>query len=279
MSSRRTHILATAALCLSGTALFAQTAVPPLKVCADPSNLPFSHQNEQGFENKLAQLWASKLGTTVEYTWFPQRRAFLRQTLLASDEGGEYKCDVVMGVPAAFDRGIPTRPIYRSTYAIAFLADGLLSEAQTAQDLIDLPAETKAKARVAAFTPTPGTLWLSRYELDQNLLAFPAMAGDPAEYPGMLIENELVDGEIDAVVLWGPIAGYFAKQVSPDVRVIPLISEEGIKFDFAIAAAVRYGEGERKQQLEKLMDATDKQTQALLAKFGFPLVDEQGKPL
>ena len=94
-----------------------------LKVCADPNNLPFSNRNEEGFENKLAQIWARELGVELEYTWFPQRRGFERNTLNAEDaERGGYKCDVIVGVPDGYDLAMTTRPYYRSTYALVYVA-------------------------------------------------------------------------------------------------------------------------------------------------------------
>ena len=102
----------------------AQAPWDTLKVCADPNNLPFSNRDEQGFENKLAQIWARELGVEVEYTWFPHRRGFERNTLQAEDpERGGYKCDVIVGVPDGYDLAMTTRPYYRSTYALVYVAD------------------------------------------------------------------------------------------------------------------------------------------------------------
>src|SRR5689334_21831432 len=88
-----------------------------LRVCADPNNLPFSNQREEGFENALAQLVAHELGRTVTYTWWPQRRGFIRNTLNAR------RCDVVMGIPSSFEPAQPTRPYYRSTYVFVTQSD------------------------------------------------------------------------------------------------------------------------------------------------------------
>src|SRR5690606_5361260 len=86
----------------------------PFRVCADPNNLPFSNAAEQGFENALAELLAAELGATVEYTWWAQRRGFIRNTLNAGD------CDVVMGVPAGYELVATTQPYYRSTYVFVY---------------------------------------------------------------------------------------------------------------------------------------------------------------
>ena len=88
------------------------------RVCADPNNLPFSAKTKDGLENRIADLWAHKLGLPLEYTWFPQRRGFVRNTLKAANASGDgYKCDIVMGVAAGVDSLLTTTPYYRSTYA------------------------------------------------------------------------------------------------------------------------------------------------------------------
>src|SRR5262249_26112940 len=55
-----------------------------LRVCADPNNLPFSNERLEGFENKLAELIAHDLNATLTYTWWAQRRGFIRNTLKAA---------------------------------------------------------------------------------------------------------------------------------------------------------------------------------------------------
>ena len=92
-----------------------------LRVCADPNNLPFSNESEEGFENRLAQLIAGELNARVSYTWWAQRRGFVRNTL------NEGLCDVVMGVPGSFELTGVTRPYYRSTYVFLYRKDAGLS--------------------------------------------------------------------------------------------------------------------------------------------------------
>ena len=243
------------------------------RVCADPNNLPFSAKTLNGLENKIAGIWADEVGLPLEYTWFPQRRGFVRNTIKALDESGEYKCDVVMGVADGFELLLTTKPYYRSTYALVYLKGRDLSDIKTGQDFVDLPPEVRSRLRIGAFTPTPGTKWLARHGMTEQIVAFPAMSGDPQAYPGEIIEKELVDGRLDAAVVWGPIAGYFAKQARPaELEVVPLESEPGIKFDFSISAAVRYGDGERKQQLEELISKTAPAIREVLLSYNVPLL-------
>lgn len=245
------------------------------KVCADPNNLPFSAKTLDGLENKIAELWASELGLPLEYTWFPQRRGFIRNTLKAPSESGTgYKCDIVMGVAAGYDRLLTTKPYYRSTYALVYAKGRKLDGVSTAKDFVELNAELRNHLKIGAFTPTPGTKWLARYGMIEQLEAFLAMSGDPGAYPGEVIEKELVGGRLDAAIIWGPIAGYFAKQAKGvDLVVIPLESEPGIKFDFTISAGVRYGDSERKRVLEELMRKTAVPMQEIFAAYNVPLLD------
>ncbi len=245
------------------------------RVCADPTNLPLTAKTMDGLENKIAELWAHALGLSLEYTWFPQRRGFIRNTLKAPNESGDgYKCDVVMGVAAGFDRLLTTQPYYRSTYALVYAKGRNLDDVRTGKDFIDLNPELRGSLRIGAFTPTPGVKWLARHGMTEQLVPFLAMSGDPEAYPGEIIEKELVGGRLDAAIVWGPIAGYFAKRAQPvELAVIPLQSEPGIQFDFAISAGVRYGDGERKRALEELMRETDSPMQAIFAAYNMPLLD------
>ncbi len=258
--------LSTGALAETGSAF---------RVCADPNNLPFSAKSRDGFENRIAELWAAELGVPIEYTWFPQRRGFVRNTLKALDESGSaYKCDVVMGVAAGFDRLLTTSPYYRSTYALVYVKGHNLDDVASGKDFINLNPEIRNQLRIGAFTPTPGAIWLARHGMNEQLVPFLAMSGDPEAYPGEIIEKELIEGRLDVAIVWGPIAGYFAKRAEPaELAVILLQSEPGIQFDFTISAGVRYGDSERKQVLEELMRKTAAPMQTVFAAYDVPLLD------
>ena len=249
--------------------------LPAFQVCADPNNLPFSSRSQSGFENKIAQLWARELNSPIQYTWFPQRRGFVRNTLKAPSETGDgYKCDVVMGVAAGFDQLLTTKPYYRSTYALVYVKGGDLDVVSSGQDFIDLNPEIRNGLRIGAFTPTPGAKWLARHGMTNQMVAFVAMSGDPDFYPGEIIEKDLVAGQLDAAIIWGPIAGFFAKRAKDlEIAVIPLDSEPGIQFDFAISAGVRYGDSDRKRTLEELMLKTAEPMKAVFAEYNVPLLE------
>ena len=245
------------------------------RVCADPNNLPFSAKTLDGLENKIAELWARELDLPLEYTWFPQRRGFVRNTLKAPNASGDgYKCDIVMGVAAGFDRLLTTRPYYRSTYALVYAKARNLDSVKSGDDFINLNPEIRDRLRIGAFTPTPGVKWLARHGMTEQMVAFSAMSGDPGAYPGEIIEKELAGGRLDAAVIWGPMAGFFAKRASGvEMVVIPLDSEPGIQFDFAISAGVRYGDSDRKRVLEELIRKTAVPMEAIFAAYNVPLLD------
>ena len=272
----RHAVLCIALLGFAGAAVSADAGSgrTAFRVCADPNNLPFSDRNHHGFENRLAALWADSLGLELEYTWFPQRMGFVRNTLKAKDENGVFKCDVVMGVAQGFDLLQTTKPYYRSTYALVYARGRGLDDVESGADFLGLDATRKSKLRIGVFDQTPGAVWLARHGLGRQMVPYPAMAGDPQAYPGQVVEQALVNAELDAVVIWGPIAGYFAKRAkSTELVVVPLESEPGIRFDYAISAGVRYGDSEGKRELEQLMDDTAEDIAELLESFNVPLLE------
>lgn len=271
-------------------ALFALYASAPLsgamaeertafRVCADPNYLPYSNRSGEGFENRLAQLLADDLGLPVEYTWFPQRMGFIRNTLRAKDAGGyAYKCDVVMGLPKGYELAITTEPYYRSTYALVYVKGRDLDDIRSAQDLIDIAPERKQKLRLGMASRNPGNAWLQKHGmLDRIVRAYPSQSGDPNIRPGELEQKDLLDGRIDATIAWGPIAGYFAKTTEDvEIEVIPLGSEPGVHLDYAISAGVRFGDKEWRDELNGLLERNTEQIQTLLEEYNIPLVEEGG---
>ena len=256
----------------------AQQESPPrtaLRVCQDPNNMPFSNQKGEGMENRLAELFGKALGLPVTYYSFPQRLAFIRNTLRYKLPGEDYPCDIVMGVPVGYDQVSVTKPLYRSTYALVFPKGRGMDGVVTAQDFLALGPARLSKLRIGVYDRSPASDWLSRHGLVDQGVPYQIMNADPAQYPGEIIEKDLAAGKIDVAIVWGPIAGYFAKRVQqPALAVVPLKSEPGVKFDFQMAMGVRYGEREWKQQVEGLIESQRDGIQAILKEFGVPVVDE-----
>lgn len=262
----------------AGTA-HAQPAEPPartaLKVCQDPNNLPFSNLKGEGFENRIAELFARDLGLPLAYFSFPNRLAFIRNTLRYRLPGEDYRCDVVLGVPAEFDQVAVTKPYYRSTYALVYAKGQGLDGVRTSDDLLALPPEKLRTLRIGVYDRSPASRWLALHGLVDRGVPYPIMSPDPDQYPGQLIERDLAQGRIDAAIVWGPIAGYFARRIrSPELALAPMKSEPGLPFDYAIAMGVRHGEPKWREQVEGLLARHREEILAILREYGVPLVPE-----
>lgn len=266
------------ALALAAATAGAQDAPAPrqaLRVCQDPNNLPFSNTKGEGIENRIAELFGKALGLPVTYYSFPNRLAFIRNTLRYKLPGRDYPCDIVMGVPVGFDQVSVTKPYYRSTYALVFARGKGLDGVRSGEDFLALDRALLGKLRIGVYDRSPASEWLNRHGLVGNGVPYPIMNADPAHYPGQIIEKDLAAGKIDAAIVWGPIAGYFAKRVgSPALSVVPLRSEPGIRLDYQMAMGVRYGERDWKQQVETLIESQREGIQAILREYGVPMVDE-----
>lgn len=267
-----------AALTLLAGAAGAQEQNTPrqaLRVCQDPNNLPFSNVKGEGIENRIAELFGKALNLPVTYYSFPQRLAFIRNTLRYKLPGQDYPCDIVMGVPTGFDQVSVTKPYYRSTYALVFPEGKGLDGVRSGEDFLKLDRARLDTLRIGIYDRSPASDWLSKHGLVERGVPYKIMNADPDQYPGEIVEKDLAGGQIDAAIVWGPIAGYFAKRVkAPVLRVVPLKSEPGVKFDYQMAMGVRYGEREWKQQIEGLIESKGPEIQAILREFGVPLVDE-----
>ena len=245
------------------------------RVCQDPNNMPFSNLAGEGFENRIAELFGRDLGLPVTYYSFPNRLAFIRNTLRYKLPDEAYRCDVVMGVPAGFDQVSATKPYYRSTYALVFPRGKGLDAVRNSDDLLALPPEKLRTLRIGVYDRSPASQWLARHGMVDRGVPYPMMSPDPEQYPGQIIERELAQGRIDAAIVWGPIASYFARRVkSPELMVAPMKSEPGLPFDFAMAMGVRYGEPNWKKQIEDLIAKHRGEILAILREYGVPLVEE-----
>ncbi|WP_031438262.1 quinoprotein dehydrogenase-associated putative ABC transporter substrate-binding protein [Methylobacter tundripaludum] len=257
---------------------FAASAEEKFKVCADPLNPPYSTKNKDGFENKIAELFAKELGQTIEYYWLPQRIGFIRNSLNAplkdSDvESNEYKCDVIMGVPAGYDLTLTTAPYYQSTYVLLIAKGRGWDDITDAAQLVDLPLQRQEALKIAMFDRGPGTTWMQKNGLLDVGIPYQSMSGDGENNVAMQIEKDLKAKKIDMVILWGPMAGYVAAQ-SPknSYSMIPMKSTPDMKFDFAMAMGVRNGDKARKETLNKLIAAKADAIRSIMAGYHIPLL-------
>jgi quinoprotein dehydrogenase-associated probable ABC transporter substrate-binding protein len=271
---------AKAAALAAGVALFAHADEPrkSFRPCIDPNNLPFSNARGEGFENRIAELFAKQLGIPVEsYAW-PQRMNFVRNTLRYKIPGHDYPCDIMMGVPVGFDQVWVTPPYYRSTYVLVFPKGKGLDAVKTGDDLFTLFANAPRKPVIGLYDRTPASAWISKHGWEDQARPYHILNADPDQYPGEIIEKDLAEGRIDAAVVWGPIGAYFAHRARGSVlTVVPLRSEPGVKLDYEMAMGVRYGDREWKTTVERLIADNRSAIVEILRAFDVPLVDERGE--
>jgi quinoprotein dehydrogenase-associated probable ABC transporter substrate-binding protein len=261
--------LASVVLSLSSIAF---AAPPPLRVCADPNNLPFSNDKGAGFENRIAEIIARDLGRPLEYFWQPQRRGFIRTTLNAN------RCDVVMGVPSEFDAVKTTRPYYRSTYVFASRADrGLHVNSFDDPRLKTLRIGIQITGEDYANPPAAQAL-ASRHIVD-NVRGYTVYGNYSEPDPARRLIDAVASGAIDVAVAWGPLAGYFAKREAVPIdttRVSPEAESPFLRFAFDISMGVRRAD----RQLAEALDAAAARRRAeirrVLVTYGVPLVERPG---
>lgn len=237
-----------------------------LRVCADPANLPFSNQKGEGFENRIADIVAKELGITVEYTWFPQATGFIRRTLFAK------ACDVVIGYAQGDELVLNTNHYYRSTYAILYRKGGAL-------DGVDSLADERLKGkRIGIIAGTPPGDIMARIGLMPFAKPYPLTVDRRYESPAERMIDDIRKGEVDAGILWGPIAGYFGAKGGEALVVRPLIKESiGPRMSYRITMGVRQGDDVWKRQLNQIIATKQSEIDKVLLEFGVPLLDEDNK--
>ena len=176
----------------------AQETRTAFRPCIDPGNLPFANLKGEGFENRIADLFAQKLGLPVKYYAFPQRMNFIRNTLRYKLPGEDFRCDIVMSVPAGYDQVSATTPYYRSTYALVYPKGKGLDAVRTSADLDALPPEIRRRLKIGIYDKSPASEWLVKHGLEAQAIPYPMLSPDPEQYPGEIIEKDLAHGKIDA---------------------------------------------------------------------------------
>jgi quinoprotein dehydrogenase-associated probable ABC transporter substrate-binding protein len=250
-----------------------------LRVCADPDNLPFSNRAGEGYENKIAEALARDLNRRVEYTWFPQRMGFVRNTLRKKDPTSQqFSCDVIIGVPKGYELTATTRPYMRSTYALLFAKREDLATVKMADDLAKLPPAKLKGLRFGVFARSPGSDWLLRNGLLEQASMYAAQSGDPAENPAHIIGQDLAAGKIDVGIVWGPIAGYLIKHHAgkQEWRAVPFVPDPTIKFDYEISMGVRFGEKQWQNTVDAWIGSHQSQINTILTSYRVPLLDAGG---
>ena len=238
------------------------------RVCADPHNLPFSNEGGEGFENKIAELFAKKLDKSLAYAWYPQSVGFIRNTLNA------HKCDVIMGFPQGGELAQSTNPYYHTAYALVFRRGSGLDGIETLSD-----PRLKEK-RIGVVAGTPPATYLAMNSLLERTKGYPLVVDTRVDSSGEAMMKDLIDGVIDVAVLWGPMAGYHAQRSGADLSIVPLTKEtHGPRLTYRIAMGVRAADAEWRRQLNRLVLENQPEVNAILLRYGVPLLDENDRPL
>jgi quinoprotein dehydrogenase-associated probable ABC transporter substrate-binding protein len=239
-----------------------------LRVCVDPRNLPFSNDKGEGFENKLGELFAEKLQKNLDYMYFPQAVGFVRMTLAA------HRCDVIMGFPQGDDLVQGTNPYYRTAYALVVKQGSGLDEVATLGD------ERLKGKHIGIVAGTPPATNMTSNGLMANAKSYPLMVDTRIDSSAAAMIKDLTSGEIDAAILWGPMAGFYAKNANPPLHVTPLVKETtGPRLAFRIGMGVRPADQNWKRQLNRLIQENQPAINRILLDFGVPLLDENDRPI
>jgi mxaJ protein len=239
-----------------------------LRVCADPNNLPFSNARREGFENRIADLIARDLGSTVEYTWWAQRRGFIRNTLKAGS------CDVIMGIPSAMDMVLRTTPYYRSTYVFVTRRDRGLDIRS-----LDDPALRHLRIGVQLIgddgTNSPPAHALSRRGIIGNVRGYTVYGDYATDSPPARIIDAVSKGEVDVALAWGPMAGYWARRSAVPLTLVPVspqIDLPFLPFVFDISIGVRRGDSTFRATIDSVLERRGAEIDRILKEYGVPRV-------
>jgi mxaJ protein len=261
--------IAVAALMTGCAASGVSVQQPELRVCADPNNLPFSNARLEGFENRLAELVARELGTEVRYTWWAQRRGFLRNTLNAR------ACDIVIGLPTSMEMALATRPYYRSSYVFVSRRDRGLELAS-----FDDPILARLRIGVPLVGDdggnSPPAHALSRRGLVRNIVGYSVYGDYRAESPPSRLIRAVAAGEVDAAVAWGPVAGYFAARQPAALEMVPVspqIDLPFLPFVFDMSMAVRRDDAALRDRLDRIIEERRAEIDAILEEYRVPRLD------
>ncbi len=254
-------------LALQTGAVLAQASTMPdlvsrdrLRVCSDPANMPFSDKAGQGFENKIAEIVANELKRPLHYYWMPQGPGFIRNTL------GADLCDVIIGYASGSGRVGHTNPYYASTYVLVTKKGGPLDGVNRLED-------PRLKGRtLGVMAATPPVDHMLKLGLMTKAKIYDLLVDHRYFSPAKTAIKDVESGVTDAVILWGPIGGYYAKNASPPLTVTPLIEKTRPYFSFRISFGIRPGERDWKHQLNAVIRKRQKDINAVLKSYGVPLV-------
>ena len=240
-----------------------------LVVCADPSNLPFSNARGEGFENKLAELIASKLDVPLTYAWFPEESGLVLNTMENAN------CNLVMGYARRTGLIEDTNPYYYTSYVLLYRkGDESLAGVENLSD------ERLADKKIGVFARTPPISMMALNDLRGNAKIFSPVSGSDGENPAVEMIDEVASGALDAGILWGPLGGYYATKSAVPLALVPLVKEKvGPLTVYGITMGIRPKEPEWEHTLNKLIAENEADINAILLDYNVPVLDQSGTPI
>ena len=241
-----------------------------LRICADPNNLPFSNEAGEGFENRIAELVAEELDAVPTYTWWAQRRGFIRNTLRSG------QCDLVVGLPSGYELALLTRPYYRSTYVFVQPPDSeFLVESLDDPRLGDLLIGIHISGD--DYQNPPGSQALATRGHVDNVRGYTLYGDYSQPNPPARIFDALDSGEIDVAIVWGPLAGYFSGLRERPFQLVPVTPQVDLPFlpfVFDISMGVRRGDDRLRDELDAILVDRRTEIEAILESYGVPVVGQ-----
>jgi len=237
-----------------------------MRVCADPNNLPYSNRQEEGFENRIAEILADELRAELSYVWYPQRQLQVREVFR------EGACDLVMGVADGHPLFLTTLPYYQSTYVFVYREDSPFEiDSLDDPDLRGLSIGVQVPGGEGSAIPPVQAL--ANRGLAENFVGFSIFGDYNQPNPLEPIVGAVAEGEVDVAVVWGPIAGYFAQKQAVPLKLVPVtppIEPPFLPMVFSISIGLRLGDEDFRDVLDRALAARWDEIQAVLDEFGVP---------
>lgn len=236
-----------------------------LRVCADPSNLPYSNKAGEGLENRIVNLVADYLGVKVQYTWYPQSTGFVRNTLRLRE------CDLVSGITTTSEKVQNTNPYYHSVYVLLYRKDRNL-------DIKNLSDPKLRDMRIGVVAGTPPATLLAQLGLLDRIKSYHLIADTRHRKPAKNAILDVISGETDVALVWGPLAAWHALESEIPLELIPLLDENRfVQMNFRVSMAVRYNEVDWKRKINSVLETLKPEIDEILREYGVPLLNDRGE--
>jgi len=241
----------------------AVASAAPLRICADPDNLPFSNRAGQGFDNRIAVVVAHELGRQPEFVWARSRRGFLREQF---NQGA---CDVLMGVPQGMRAVATSKPYYRSSYVFVTRTRDHFQIASFNDPHLN---GRRIGLQILEEDYAPPSLPLIRNGHAAQLVGFQSFGAHNAD-----VVRAVADGRVGVAVVWGPLAGYVAGRDHLPVALTPVspsVDSSGVAFTYAITIGVHKQDAALRDAMNSAIGKCQPQIRAILARYHVPNVPD-----